>query len=88
MQFNGKVLAILDGAEIVACATLRSVSSKTVTSVVNSQGIKGSFSFSQKSPFDVTMTTVNVTGLDVSSQSNISVSMATLLHSVIVDKCH
>lgn len=60
---------VTSGEAIVACASLRPVSGKTVTSSLSWARVRGSFEFSQQSPFDVTKTSIEVTGLEVSSYS-------------------
>jgi len=45
------------------CAQIYNISEKQVTAVVNMRGIKGSFSFHQASPFDVTKIRVQLTNL-------------------------
>ncbi|XP_074538569.1 uncharacterized protein cusr [Halichoeres trimaculatus] len=45
------------------CAMIYTVASKKVRAVMNMKGIKGHFSFSQPSPFDVTEVKLNLTGL-------------------------
>ncbi|XP_052445283.1 uncharacterized protein cusr [Carassius gibelio] len=56
--------AVLDLSSSYMCAEIRSVAIKVVSAVVSMQGIKGSFSFRQPSPFDLTTITVNLTNLD------------------------
>nr|XP_039259748.1 uncharacterized protein LOC120336197 isoform X1 [Styela clava] len=56
-------LGAMVGDKIVACTTLRMVSTKTVTSTMNWEGVKGTFTFTQKSPFDATQTSIALTGL-------------------------
>lgn len=68
-SFAGKTLVVVNGTAIVACATLRRVPRKSVTSYMSWSGVKGTFRFSQNSPFDVTKTAVDLTGLGVSLDS-------------------
>ncbi|XP_001343650.6 uncharacterized protein cusr [Danio rerio] len=62
--FNPNRFAVLSLTSGYICAEIRSISEKTVNAVLNMQGIKGYFSFQQKSPFDLTTITVNLTNLN------------------------
>nr|XP_015203000.1 PREDICTED: uncharacterized protein LOC107077396 [Lepisosteus oculatus]XP_015203001.1 PREDICTED: uncharacterized protein LOC107077396 [Lepisosteus oculatus] len=55
--------ALINYGTNYACAELSVMEQKTVKAIINMKGAKGSFSFTQASPFDVTELKVNLTNL-------------------------
>ncbi|CAH1783697.1 unnamed protein product [Owenia fusiformis] len=59
----GKSLVVVSGGTVIACANIIAIESKTVMATFDMDGVKGSVSFTQASPFDVTHTNIEFTGL-------------------------